>query len=126
MCSVITLQSGTSLSNAQNAHNSTNSAGAGAGAGAGNSDFGIGGGGESMMLHDVNLMRTEMIGIVLIVCELAAHCPSVNLLGHLRSPHSRPRVLNYSLVYLTLHLYCVMSMCSTAGETVGAAGEHQG
>jgi hypothetical protein len=50
MCSVITLQSGSSLNNSSNA------------ASGGNSDFGIGGGGESMMLQDVNLMRTEMIG----------------------------------------------------------------
>lgn len=59
MCSVITLQSGTSVGN----NNTGGSGGSGgAGAGTGNNDFGIGGGGESMMLQDVNLMRTEMIG----------------------------------------------------------------
>ena len=28
----------------------------------GGSDWGVGGGGETMMVHDVNTMRTEMIG----------------------------------------------------------------
>lgn len=59
MCSVITLQSGTSF---HSSNNNSSEGGAGAGAGSGNSDFGIGGGGENMMLHDVTLMRTEMIG----------------------------------------------------------------
>lgn len=36
----------------------------------GGSDWGVGGGGENMMVHDVNHMRTEMIGKAKILCFL--------------------------------------------------------
>ena len=47
ICSVITLQSGS---------------GGPSGSSGSSADWGVGGGGENMMLQDVNVMRTEMIG----------------------------------------------------------------